>query len=231
MGLTFSIIIPVLNEARRINGTIAHVGRLGKEFKKEIIVVDGDQNGATLKAVSAVEVIKITAAKGRGTQLNAGAGVAGGDILVFLHVDTSLPPGAFDQIAAVCNNPKIAGGAFDLEIDSPKAAFGLIAKVASLRSRLTRLPYGDQAQFVKRTVFEQMGGFADIPIMEDVALMRSLKKAGYSIKIIADPVITSPRRWQKEGILKATFRNWILVSLYFCGVPPEDLARYYKSSF
>jgi rSAM/selenodomain-associated transferase 2 len=225
---TFSIIIPAYSEARRINGLIGHINRQDSVFEKEIIVVDGNPQKTTLAAVKSFEVIKITAPKGRGSQMNAGAAVANGDILLFLHVDTLLPPAAFSQIAAVFYNKQIIGGAFDLKIASKRPALRLIAKAASLRSRLTRLPYGDQAQFIKRTVFEELDGFPKIPIMEDVALMQRIKKAGQRIAIIDKPVTTSPRRWQKEGVIRATLRNWVLISLYLAGVSPKVLTRYYE---
>lgn len=228
MRLTFSIIIPAFSEASRINGLIGHILQQDNVFKKEIIVVDGDPQGTTLAAVDGFKITKITALKGRGNQMNAGASVAGGDILLFLHADTLLPPAAFEHIAAVFHDKRIVGGAFDLKIASKKPALGLIAKAASIRSRLTRLPYGDQAQFIEHRVFEQIGGYSEIPIMEDVALMQRIKKAGYRIAIINKPVTTSARRWQKEGIMWATLRNWVLISLYLAGVSPKILARYYE---
>lgn len=119
------------------------------------------------------------------------------------------------------------GGAFDLGISSDKWIYRLIARTASLRSRLTRLPYGDQAIFIRRDEFRNLGGYPVIPIMEDVALMRQIKKRGGNINIIAHPVATSPRRWEREGVLYATLSNWLLQAAYFLGRSPEKLARYY----
>jgi hypothetical protein len=118
-------------------------------------------------------------------------------------------------------------GAFDLGIDSHRLAFRVIEKIACWRSRLTRIPYGDQAIFIRRDYFRSMGGFQDIPIMEDVDLMRRIKKKGGKIHILRDRVKTSARRWEKEGILYGTLRNWLLVSLFCAGVKPERLARFY----
>jgi hypothetical protein len=122
----------------------------------------------------------------------------------------------------------IVGGAFDLGIDSKRFAFRVIEKMASWRSRLTRIPYGDQAIFIRADYFRQLGGFRNIPIMEDVELMQRIKQKKGEIKIISKRVLTSPRRWEKEGIVFCTLRNWFLISLYFMGVRPETLARLYK---
>jgi hypothetical protein len=120
------------------------------------------------------------------------------------------------------------GGAFDLEIKSKKRIFRLIERAASIRSRLTRIPYGDQAIFLKKSFFDQIGGFKDIPIMEDVELMQRVKKAGQKIKFIPRKVWTAARRWEKEGIVYCTLRNWILISLYMFGVSPEKLNKFYS---
>ena len=119
-------------------------------------------------------------------------------------------------------------GAFDLAIDSDKPAFRLIEKAASLRSRMTRIPYGDQVIFIRKGEFRELGGFRDIPIMEDVDIMRRIKKRKGRICIIGKAVRTSPRRWEKEGIVYTTLRNWLLITLYLFGVRPEKLVRFYR---
>jgi hypothetical protein len=119
-------------------------------------------------------------------------------------------------------------GSFDLGIRSEKKAFRLIEKMVFFRSRLTKIPYGDQAFFIERKFFAKLGGYKEIPIMEDVELMRRIKAAGGKIAIIPNPVQTSPRRWEREGILYCTLRNWILVMLYFFGVSPERLSKLYR---
>jgi rSAM/selenodomain-associated transferase 2 len=161
--------------------------------------------------------------------MNAGAAAAEGDILVFLHADTRLPMDALELIDKVMAQPGLAGGAFDLGIRSNRLIYRIIATTASLRSRLTGIPYGDQAIFIRRTYFKQLGGYPDIPLMEDVAFMRQIKKAGGRIHMIPKCVSTSPRRWEKEGVLYTTLRNWILFVSYSLGVSPETLARYYRS--
>lgn len=161
--------------------------------------------------------------------MNAGAALAVADILIFLHADTRLPPQAFSLIDEVMNRGDFVGGAFDLSIDSNRSIYRFISRAASLRSRLTRIPYGDQAIFVRKGYFNTIGRYPGIPLMEDVAFMRKIKKAGGKIGFISTPIVTSARRWEQEGILYATLRNWLLLSAYFLGVSPDKLPRYYPS--
>lgn len=225
----FSVIIPVLNEETAINSVIEHIGHLqGGPDASEIIVVDGDPEGKTIKAITDKKVVAAIGKKGRGNQMNKGAALAHGDVLVFLHVDTRLPLNAFAHIHTALYDSSYKAGAFDLAIASDRPAFRLIARSASLRSRLTRIPYGDQTHFFRRDYFHAIGGFADIPIMEDVEIMRRVKKRGEAIVFISQPSSTSARRWEKEGLLKCTLRNWFLLSLYIAGVSPERLARWYR---
>ena len=191
-------------------------------------MVDGSPAGDTLSAVAGKGVVKIRCAPGRGSQMNAGAAAASGEILLFLHADTKLPAGAGSRIAALCDDPAVAGGAFDLVIDSPRPVFRVIEKAASLRSRATRIPYGDQAIFIKAVVFHSIGGFRHIDIMEDIDLMQRLKRRRYRIRFADAPVRTSPRRWEKEGVLYTTIRNWILSTLFYLGASPDRLKRYYR---
>jgi rSAM/selenodomain-associated transferase 2 len=166
--------------------------------------------------------------KGRGKQMNLGAALAGGEILIFLHADTLLPPDALELIEAAMEDSSCIAGAFDLAIDSERPAFRLIEKASSLRSRMTRIPYGDQTIFMRRGDFSDLGGFKNIPIMEDVEFMRRIKKRKGKICIIGKAVRTSPRRWEKEGVLYTTLRNWLILSLYLFGVRPEKLIRFYR---
>lgn len=223
-----SIIIPVLNEADSINQAIEALQPLANEISTEVIVVDGDPDGGTLKALDGLDVKPVRSSAGRGPQLNAGAIAAGGNILLFLHVDTRLPSSAARHITITCSDPTVCGGAFDLGIKSPRRVFRAIEKVASLRSRLTRIPYGDQAIFIKTEAFNAVGGFSNIPIMEDIDLMRRLKRQGYRIRFINDPVQTSARRWEKEGIFYTTLRNYCLSTLFYLGMSPHKLKHYYR---
>ena len=228
MKSRISIIVPVLNEQSIINELIEHLYDLPYAGGREVIVVDGNQNQNTLAVISRGGVKKIASSRGRGVQMNAGAAEAIGETLLFLHADTRLPPVALERIGLTIEPPHIVGGAFDLGIPSNKWGFRLIETVASWRSRITRIPYGDQAIFIKRTVFEQIGGFKEIPIMEDVEFMRRVRKSGRKITIIPLKVRTAARRWEKEGLLYTTLRNWILISAYACGVSPRRLSKFYK---
>ncbi|MFA5181989.1 MAG: TIGR04283 family arsenosugar biosynthesis glycosyltransferase [Syntrophales bacterium] len=228
MSPRFSIIIPVINEEGAINAAIEHLAALPGAASLEIIVVDGDGAGKTIRAIRNGNVRTATSEKGRGNQMNRGAALAKGAILVFLHADTRLPADAFSLMERALSDQTRMAGAFDLAIASGRPVYRLIAKIASLRSRLTRIPYGDQAHFFRRVYFSEIGGFANIPLMEDVEIMGRIKKRGGRIVIIEKAVTTSPRRWEKEGILRCTLRNWLLISLYFAGISPERLSRFYK---
>jgi len=145
-----------------------------------------------------------------------------------LHADTILDAWAFQEIKSVFLIRKgIVGGAFDLGIDSPRSVFRIIEWASSLRSRLTRIPYGDQAVFINAGFFQKMGGFSCIPIMEDVELMSRIRKFGGKIHIISRKVQTSSRRWEREGVFFCTLRNWLLILLYYCGVSPTKLVKFY----
>ncbi|MHC4571112.1 MAG: TIGR04283 family arsenosugar biosynthesis glycosyltransferase [Planctomycetota bacterium] len=224
----FSIVIPVLYEQDQINSVIEHLRSQYLKGVCEIIVVDGDSRGETIKAIQDREVVSITSAKGRAIQMNAGAAVARGEILIFLHADTRLPPGALKKINTVLENEKYVGGAFDLRIDSDRLFLKYIAARASLRSRLNRIPYGDQAIFIRKNYFDKIGRFKEIPLMEDVELMRRIKRRGDKIFILRDRVKTSARRWEREGVFYTTLKNQMLVNLYYLGVSPDKLAKYYR---
>jgi rSAM/selenodomain-associated transferase 2 len=226
--MTVSVIIPVLHEQAAINDTIAHLRAIGSDEMEEIIVVDGDPDADTLKGIEDGGVRRrLAAGAGRAAQMNAGAAVAQGEILLFLHADTQLPTRALRMIAACMEGVRFVGGAFDLGIGSEGLAFRIIEKVATLRSRLTRVPYGDQAIFIKRDYFRRIGGYGEMPLMEDVDLMRRIKREGRAIFIIPEKVSTSGRRWNKEGVVRCTVRNRTIMLLYLGGVSPQRLARLY----
>jgi len=224
----FSIIIPVFHEAERINDLIAHLRPLGPDKEREIIVVDGTPEKDTLRVIHDDGIVKISSEKGRAKQMNAGASFARGEILIFLHADTELPQNALKRINAFTKTKEYAGGAFDLGIKSNKFIYRVIAFLGSLRSRLNRIPYGDQAIFIHRDYFNEIGGYTDIPLMEDVELMRRIKRSGKKILIFYDRAMTSPRRWEEEGVIYCILRNWTLQILFFLGVSPHKLVSFYR---
>lgn len=195
-----------------------------------MIVADGHPDCDTLDSLGTADadVIRLKTRRGRGRQMNAGAAAASGKLLLFLHSDTRLPPTAFQDILRVMRDGSVVGGAFDLGIDSERRAYRLIEAMVRIRTRLTRIPYGDQAIFLDRGFFQRIGGFGKMPLMEDVELMRRVRRLGRQIAIIPHPVHTSPRRWEKEGLVRCTLRNWALITLYLMGTDPEKLARFYR---
>ena len=222
----FSVIIPVLGEASRINGVIDNIRAAGYGTPLEIIVADGDPAGTTLRAIARDGVTGLVAAPGRGSQQNAGAAVARGEYLLFLHADARLPAGAFDEAARLLDSGADLA-AFSLAIRSESLALRAVAAAANWRSRLLSLPYGDQAFCLRRDLFAALGGFAAIPVMEDVELARTLRRAGGVVAISKQRVSVSARRWRAEGVVRATLRNLALLALYSCGVSPGRLARFY----
>jgi len=224
---TISIIIPVLNEAKGIMGSIAHLREIAGDTAMEIIVVDGDPGGSTINAIIDTTVRKLTSDQGRARQMNCGAASASGEILLFLHADTLLPGNAFVLVLAALKDRRVVAGAFDLGIDSSRPVFRITETYVAVRTRLTRIPFGDQAIFIRRDHFEKINGYQDLPLMEDVELMKRIRKQGQRIAIIPEKVRTSPRRYEQEGVLSCTFRNLVLQLLYALGVPPERLVKWY----
>ncbi|AFY67954.1 TIGR04283 family arsenosugar biosynthesis glycosyltransferase [Geitlerinema sp. PCC 7407] len=227
-----SVIIPVLKEGPAIQAALERLAAQQGGLTFEVIVVDGDRDGSTLQHIAdcGVPVRGITAPKGRGSQMNAGAQAAQGEVLLFLHADAELPPQGLAQALAVIRQGRGVAGAFDLAIDSPRRSLRMLARCASWRSRLTRIPYGDQALFLRRSTFWEVGGYPPQPLMEDVALMEALKGRGDRPIFLRDRVRVSARRWEREGILYCTLRNWTLLTLYSLGVSPERLYRWYHPS-
>jgi rSAM/selenodomain-associated transferase 2 len=225
--IRFSIIIPVLHEGERINPLIEHLRALDSPSPFEIIVVDGSPTRDTIESIANKNVHCLDSEKGRAKQMNAGAGVAQGDVLVFLHADTQLPSQAFFVIERSLQDPEIVGGAFSAWFDSDKWIFKTIAITGTIRSRASHIPYGDQVIFLRKAYFQKLGGYPDIPIFEEIALMQMIRKVKGKIIILPEQVCTSSRRFEEEGILYALLRDAMLVILYYRGVPPVRLKRWY----
>lgn len=221
-----SVIIPVLNEANSIQRLLQQI-RHQQEDAIELIVVDGGSQDNTVALARAEGAIVISTAQGRATQMNGGATVALGEILLFLHADTTLPPNFATLVQTTLAQPGVVAGAFELRIDGKEWGLRLIEWGVKWRSTLLQLPYGDQAIFLKAKTFEQIGGFSLLPIMEDFELIGRLRRLG-EIATVPVAVITSARRWQKLGIFKTTLINQLVILAYFLGVAPTNLADLYR---
>jgi len=228
--MKFSIIIPVLNESDRINELLNHLEMVFNGYDFEIIISDGDESGSTIKNIKSpvnINLKKILSPKGRAVQMNRGADAGAGEIFIFLHADTLLPREAAKEILTAFGGSQISAGAFDFEFDTKSSALNLISFIARWRSRFTRIPFGDQAVFIRSAFFNRLGGYREIPLMEDVELMKRIRSSGEKIYISKFRVITSARKWLNDGILKNTLRNWRNQILYSAGWSTEKLAEYY----
>jgi rSAM/selenodomain-associated transferase 2 len=220
--MRLSVVIPALNEAGRIGETIA---RMRTAAPCEIVVVDGGSDDDTLAAAAAADV-SLTAPRGRAAQQNAGAAASRGDVLFFLHADCWPEPGADEAIAKALAMPGVVGGCFSQSIDAPSCGYRLLEQGNALRVRMTGWVYGDQGLFVRRDVFERIGGFPHVELMEDLLLAKRLKHEG-RLTLLDHRLHVSPRRWQQQGIVRQTLRNWAFLGLSHCGVSPATLARRY----
>ena len=217
--------MPVVNEAKNLRDTLS---QLHVTENEELIIVDGGSRDDTVAIAREFTKHVFEAKTGRAHVMNFGAGKARGDILLFLHADCILPDAAFSFIRDTASNRTIAAGAFSLRIDHPFPGFRLIECSANIRSRMTSLIYGDQGMFLRKEVFDHIGGFADILLMEDIEISGRLKKEG-KIIFSKTPVTASPRRWMKEGMIYTTLRDWTIAFSYtFFNISPERLIEYYK---
>ncbi len=221
-----SIIIPVLNEGAIIKQTLSE---LKQHSGIEIIVVDGgsQDNTVTIAQQIITKVLTITG-KGRAGQMNAGADIAQGDILLFLHADTQLPSGFIKLIRETLNQPNVVAGAFELAIEGSDRSLRWVEMLVKMRSRLLSLPYGDQAIFISQQAFIESGGFADISIMEDFEFIKRIKNRG-RIAIAPAAVTTSGRRWQKLGVWQTTLINQFIIIGYYLDISPQKLGNFYRS--
>jgi rSAM/selenodomain-associated transferase 2 len=220
-----SIIIPVLDEAAAIADAIAALAPY-RAGGAEVIVVDGGSRDGTIEAARPLADRVITAPRGRGSQMNAGAAAARGDVLLFLHADTRLPSQAEHLVVDALARTKWAWGRFDVTIAGRSPFLGVVAAMMNLRSRLSGIATGDQAMFMTRAAFAQVGGFPDIPLMEDIVMSRRLKRVS-APACLGARVTTSGRRWDRDGVVRTTFTMWRLRFAFFLGAEPARLARQY----
>jgi rSAM/selenodomain-associated transferase 2 len=238
--MKISVVIPVLDEERLLP---ALLDRLAGMPLQEILVVDGGSRDRTLEIIADFglsiadcpqspipnrksQIRLLAAPGGRASQMNAGAAAAQGDVLLFLHADTTLPEDAPRAIHEAMHDSRYVGGRFDVRFEPDAGLRWLISRLMSLRSRLTGICTGDQAIFVRRSVFERLGGFPVVPLMEDVAFSRRLKAAG-RIAALRATVTTSYRRWETGGPLRTVLLMWTLRLLYWLGVSPQKLSHFY----
>ena len=223
--MKLSIIIPTLNEELSLGGPLAALSPLAHET----IVVDGGSKDGTLEVARTYASVVLDSNRGRGIQQHTGACHAEGDILLFLHADTWLPIGFEVMIERTLSDPKTVFGAFQLGHRPSTTFLNLVALMANLRSLILKMPYGDQGLFMRRSDYFRVGGFKDLPLMEDVDLVRRLKKIG-KFKLVRSKVRTSARRYDRNGIFYTTVRNWSLIIRYLLGQSPERLHRFYSDA-
>lgn len=233
---TLGIVMPVFDEATQVSQCLAEL--LRSSAFHEIIVVDGGSEDATCSIVSQFvdksadldksDIRLLASSCGRARQMNMGASQARSDVLLFLHADTRLPPGTVERVQTAINSGYL-WGRFDVRLDDDHILFRVVERLMNVRSALSGIATGDQAVFVRRDVFEMLGGYAPIALMEDIELCKRLKWVGPPARI-QDKVTTSTRRWRHFGITRTVVLMWWLRLLYWFGVSPDRLVCFYKNS-
>jgi len=224
--LRLSVIIPALDEAPGIVALLESLQGLRRRGH-EVIVVDGGSSDTTLALAVPLADRALAAPRGRAMQMQAGALQAGGNVLWFLHADSRIPQDADRFIAAALQSPAAQWGRFDVELSGAGRLLRLVAHLMNLRARLSGIVTGDQGLFVRRAAFTRSGGFPPIPLMEDIALSRTLKRMSRPV-VAAATLQTSARRWQRHGTLRTILAMWLLRFGYWLGLRPQLLARYYR---
>ena len=222
-GARLSIIVPARNEQHGIGATL---GRLREPEVLEVIVVDGQSEDQTATVAAGLADRVLETVPGRAKQMNAGAEIARGEVLLFLHADTLVPPGFAAAIVGACDREGAIGGRFDVELDASGVGYRVVETAINLRSRWSGLFTGDQGLFIRREVFAGLGGFADQPLFEDLALAAAMKRRG-KVAALRLRLRTSARRWQRRGVARTILLMWSLRALHFFGASPERLARLY----
>jgi rSAM/selenodomain-associated transferase 2 len=224
---TLSVIVPMLNEAGSVASTLMALRRGAPGA--EIVVVDGGSIDLSVAIAQPLCDTVIGASRGRARQMNAGAREAHGEVLVFVHADTIVPSSFAADIASALSDPAVVGGRFDVKLDSSALPYRIIGAMISLRSRISRTGTGDQAIFVRREVFDRLGGFPDLELCEDLEFSRRLKRAG-RVACLRARVTTSARRWNRDGLVRTVVRMWLIRAMYLMGVAPARLKRMYPDA-
>lgn len=220
-----SVVIPTLNEESVLPGILSDLGRLG--VAHEVIVSDGGSKDRTQSVAERSGARLIRGLPGRGSQLRAGAEAARAPLLAFLHADVRLPPDSLARLRAFAEKPPSRACVFRFAIESPRAVYRTLEIGTHLRAKWLSLPYGDQGLIVRATAYWRIGGHPPIPLMEDVALARSLRQT-VGVEVLPERVLISPRRWERDGPLRRTARNLFLLTGYLLGANPALLARSYR---
>lgn len=228
-ALTVSVIIPALNEERQIAGTLKSLERHVLAGKIEAIIIDGNSEDRTVEAAKAFGWARVMAAEraNRGLQMNAGARHAGAETLLFLHADARLPDRAIEMIEEAMKNERICGGCFQLKFPGDASlSLRLVEWGINLRTRWLKTATGDQGVFIRKRVFDEIGGYQNIPLMEDIALFNKMKERA-KVAILNEKIEISPRRWLKHGVWKTVLLMYVLRIGYWLGVPPAKLKSYF----
>jgi len=225
-SISLAAIVPVFNEAQLLPEKLSDLRALNTD---ELIFIDGGSTDGTQRLLDASGVPWFKGAKGRAAQMNLGAAACKSNILLFIHIDTKLDESNISAIKSAMKQPEKVGGRFDVRLSGRHPAYRIISWFMNMRSRLTKISTGDQALFVRRAVFEQMGGFADLPLMEDIEFSTRLKGEG-SIACLRQTVTISSRRWQQHGIIHTILLMWKLRVLYWLGIPVDKLAVMYRDA-
>ena len=217
----------MLNEAAAIASTLIALRRGAPDA--EIVVVDGGSIDASVAQARPLCDALIVASRGRARQMNAGARASHGDAIAFVHADTIVPPTFAADIASALADSAVVGGRFDVKLDDDALPYLIIGAMISLRSRLSRTGTGDQAIFVRRAVFDRLGGFPELELCEDLEFSRRMKRAG-RVACLRARVTTSARRWNRDGVVRTVVRMWLIRAMYLLGVPPARLKRMYSDT-
>ena len=223
--MNVSVVIPTFNESSTIRAAVERAWLAGAD---QVVVADGQSEDDTCELARQTACDLICCDRGRGVQLNAGAERAWGEVLLFLHSDNWLPENAIAQIRTAMHSSFVQCGAFRQRIESPHMAYRLLEFGNGLRARVCGVPFGDQGIFLRRERFFSVGGFPNVPIMEDLVLMKRLRWQTRPI-LLPGPIHVSPRRWQQNGVVGQTVRNWMLQTRYSLGISPTELAKYYPA--
>lgn len=222
-----SVIIPVHNEQQAL---LSLSRTIGQHPDSEIIVVDGGSSDLSFDIAVTFAHKVLKSERGRAVQMNAGARVASGNTLLFLHADSLLPPNWHSLISDALRDAAIVGGAFDLRLSGDSLPLNVIGRAASLRSRMLQAPFGDQGIFARKAVFADLGGFRPMPIMEDADFSRRLRHSG-KIAFIPHPIVTSSRKWEQYGVVRTTASHCLVLACYYAGLPPHALHNLHRLLF